>query len=136
MLADGNQSATHDLFCGNMDAMMLSFPGLLAKAYLTQQKYILFYLLLTPLWTYVYFLDNALSISIWKHANIQMLCFLSFFIFFKFLHSKSRQTNYFKNKAQASEARPDSQNSCFMAKQQILRVKAFIIPQRFRSIIN
>lgn len=81
MLADGNQSATHDLFCWNTDAMMLSFPGLLAKAYLTQQKYILFYLLLTPLWTYVYFLDNALSISIWKHANRQMLCFLSFLFF-------------------------------------------------------
>lgn len=86
MLADGNQSATHDPFCGNTDAMMLSFPGLLAKAYLTQPKYILFYLLLTPLWTYVYFLDNALSISSWKHANIQMLCFLSFFFLF-FLNS-------------------------------------------------
>lgn len=79
MLADGEQSATHDLFCGNTDAMTLSFPGLLAKADFTKEKYIFFYLLLTPLCTYVYFLDNTLSISIWKHANKQMLCFLSFF---------------------------------------------------------
>lgn len=78
------------------------------------------------------FFDNSLSISIWKRAKITNLMFYKLF----FKHSKSRQTNYFKNKAPGSAAIPDSENSCFMAKQQIFTVKAFIIQKRFKSIIN